>query len=67
MEIIKEEKENSYFLKIKNNLQETFEIAYYAGDLYWTMLDYHKENSFLIEKSTRLYNEMKKIFKDRTK
>ena len=64
VKIIKEEKNEYNGLTIVDNKGEQFKIHYAGGDLYWTMIDYHNDNEFIIEKNDFLfYNELEKIFK----
>ena len=64
IKIIKEDKEEYNELTIVNNKGEQFKIHYAGGDLYWTMIDYHKDNEFIIDKDDFLfYNELERIFK----
>ena len=56
VKIIKEEKNEYNGLTIVDNKGEQFKIHYAGGDLYWTMIDYHNDNEFIIEKNDFLFS-----------
>lgn len=50
-------------LIIENEDGNKFKIHYAAGDIYWTMLNYHQNNKFIITPEDEiLYQQMEELF-----
>lgn len=57
--------EYQYRLTLENENGNTFIINYAGGDLYWVMLNYYKDNQFIVTKDDKLlFFQFKKIFKE---
>lgn len=57
--------EYQYKLMLKNEDGNTIIIHYAGGDLYWTMLNYNKDNEFIVTKDDKLlFSQLEKIFKE---
>lgn len=54
---------DEYELSISNEKNDKFIMHYAAGDLYWTMFDYHSDNEFCISKEDKtLYTKLEELF-----
>jgi len=64
MNILKNEiSYHRYELILSNELNDKFLIHFAGGDLYWTMLDYHDNNEFVITKNDKiLYEWIENLF-----
>ena len=67
VKIIKEEKNEYNGLTIVDNKGEQFKIHYAGGDLYWTMIDYHNDNEFIIDEGMSDYQMLINYLTDELK
>lgn len=56
-------KDEDYELVFENDDGDIFKIHYAGGDLYWTMINYHSNNKFLITKEETIYFNLQQLFK----
>lgn len=57
--------EYQYRLTLGNEDGNTFIIHYAGGDLYWVMLNYHKDNQFIVTKDDKiLFSQLTQLFKE---